>query len=199
MFQHRSVGIAALVLMLTPIAARADWLFTPILGSTFGADTLGQEHLTYGGALAWRDEEALGLELEMSLSPDFFEDASDGALLFGGSGHVITAMANAIVGLNGDARARVQPYVTAGVGLLQMHIVSEGDLFTTTTYEPGFNAGAGAMAFATNALGVRGDIRYIRSFQNQVPSWTRGTELDVAPGNFDFWRATVGVTFRFSE
>jgi hypothetical protein len=80
-----------------------------------------------------------------------------------------------------------------------MHIASEDDLFTTTTYEPGFNLGAGAMAFATNAIGLRGDIRYIRSFQNQVPSWTRGTELDVAPGNFDFWRATLGVTFRFSE
>jgi opacity protein-like surface antigen len=198
MFQ-RVVRVAALIVMFIPGAAHADWLFTPLIGPTFGADTFGQERATYGAALAWRDEEALGLELEMSLSPGFFEDASDGALLFGGSGHVFTAMANALVGLNGDASARVQPYVTAGVGLMQMHVVSEGDLFETTTYEPGFNAGAGAMAFASDAIGFRGDVRYIRSFQNQVPSWTRGTDLDVAPGNFDFWRATVGVTFRFGE
>jgi hypothetical protein len=198
MFQHR-VRIAALVLMLTPAAAQADWLFTPIIGPTFGADTFGQEHISFGAAIAWRDAEGLGLEVDMSLSPDFFEDASDGFLLFAGSGHVFTAMANAIVGLNGDAAARVQPYMTGGVGLLQMHVVSDGGLFSTTTAEPGFNAGGGAMVFATDAVALRGDLRYVRSFQNQVPSWTRGTELDVAPGNLDFWRAMLGVTFRFGE
>jgi opacity protein-like surface antigen len=133
------------------------------------------------------------------LSPDFFEDVSDGLLVFTGSGRVLTAMGNVIVGLNADSAARVQPYGTGGVGLMQMHVESDGGLFTTTTTEPGFNLGGGVMVFPAGTVGVRGDMRYVRSFRNQRPSWTRGTELDVAPGNFDFWRAMLGVTFRLGE
>jgi hypothetical protein len=48
-------------------------------------------------------------------------------------------------------------------------------------------------------VGVRGDLRYIRSFQNQDPSWTRGVDVDIAPGAFDFWRASLGVTIRLPE
>lgn len=197
---QRPARIAALllVLMFTPAAAPADWLFSPTFGPTFGADTFGEERVAYGAALAWRDEEAFGWELDLSLAPDFFEGASDGALVFTGTGRVLTAMANAIVGLNSGA-ARVQPYVTGGVGLMQMHVISEEGAFTTTTNEAGFNVGAGAMAFATSRIGLRGDLRYIRSFQNQHPSWTRGTDLDIAPGSFDFWRGTLGVTLRFGE
>lgn len=196
---QRRVPVAVLVLVLTPAAARADWLFTPLLGPTFGADTFGRAPAAYGAAVTWRDADALGFELEMALSPNFFKSASNDRLVFTGTGRVLTAMANGIVGINGDATSRVQPYLTAGVGLMQMHVVSEQGLFATTTHEPGFNLGAGAMIFPANTVGLRGDLRYIRSFQNQVPSWTRGTTLDVAPGNFDFWRATLGVTFRFGE
>ena len=49
MFQQR-VRILALMVMLTPAVAQADWLFTPLLGPTFGADTFGEEHIAYGAA-----------------------------------------------------------------------------------------------------------------------------------------------------
>jgi hypothetical protein len=193
------IAVAALIVVVAPASAHADWLFTPVLGPTFGADTFGQQHIAYGAALGWRDAEALGWEVEASVTPNFFEDASDGALVFTGSGRVLTAMANAIIGVNGDSATRVQPYVTGGVGMMQMHVVSDGGLFSTTNHEPGFNVGGGAMVFPASMVGLRGDVRYLRSFRNQIPSWTQGTDLDVAPGNFDFFRATLGVTFRFGE
>jgi hypothetical protein len=55
------------------------------------------------------------------------------------------------------------------------------------------------MAFFGSRVGIRGDLRYIRSFQNQDPAWTRNVAIDVAPGNFDFLRATAGITLRFGE
>ena len=42
-------------------------------------------------------------------------------------------------------------------------------------------------------VGIRGDARYFRSLQDPE----RDNEFDIAVGNFDFWLATGGVTFRF--
>jgi hypothetical protein len=190
--------MAAFFLVVLPASSRADWLFTPTFGGAFGADTFGNERGLYGAAVTWRDEDTFGWEAEFAFAPDFFQDATDGRLIFDGSGNVLTMMANAIVGLT-DADSRVQPYVAVGAGLMQMHVASLGDTFESTTREPGFNVGAGAFFFTGDRVALRGDLRYLRSFRNQDPAWTQGTELDVAPGNFDFWRAGVGVTFRFGE
>jgi len=190
--------MALLALLLVPATSRADWLFTPTFGGAFGADTFGNERGLFGASFTWRDEETFGFEAEMTYAPDFFQDASDGQLVFDGSGNVLTFMGNAVIGMT-EAERRVQPYFTIGAGLMQMHVVSFAETFETTEREPAFNVGAGAFLFTTDRVALRGDVRYFRSFRNSAPAWTRGTELDVAPGNFDFWRAGVGVTFRFGE
>jgi hypothetical protein len=196
--KKQALIMAALLLVLVPSAGRADWLFTPTFGGAFGADTFGNERGLFGAAFTWRDEETFGWEAELAFAPDFFQDASDGRLIFDGNGEVLTLMANAVIGMT-EAERRVQPYFTLGAGLMQMHVVSFAQEFETTQREPGFNVGAGAFLFTSDRFGLRGDVRYFRSFRNQDPAWTAGTELDVAPGNFDFWRAGLGVTFRFGE
>src|SRR5688500_1838539 len=99
---NKHARVAAVVLMFWPAAAQADWLLTPLFGPTFGADTFGREHIAYGAALGWRDEEAFGWEFEVSVAPDFFEGISNGGILFDGTGRVVTGMANALIGLGGD-------------------------------------------------------------------------------------------------
>ena len=47
--------------------------------------------------------------------------------------------------------------------------------------------------FFTDNIGLRGDVRYFRSLQDNEPD----DEFDVALSDFRFWRGTVGVTFRF--
>jgi hypothetical protein len=44
-------------------------------------------------------------------------------------------------------------------------------------------------------VGIRGDVRYFRALQDHAA----GSDLDLGLSNFDFWRATVGVTFRFGN
>jgi hypothetical protein len=51
-------------------------------------------------------------------------------------------------------------------------------------------AEAGLMIFASDHLGVRGDLRYFRGLQDFKID-------DVDLGSIDFWRATVGVSVRF--
>ena len=61
--------IVFLLILFTPGAARADWLFTPVLGPTFGADTIGREHVAFGATVGWREAESFGFELDAFLSP----------------------------------------------------------------------------------------------------------------------------------
>jgi opacity protein-like surface antigen len=63
------------------------------------------------------------------------------------------------------------------------------------TNDFGFNIGGGVHGFFNDNVGLRGDIRYLRSLQDNEPDG----DLDVGLSDFDFWRATVGVTLRFGN
>ncbi len=54
-------------------------------------------------------------------------------------------------------------------------------------------AGAGAMGFFSNNLGVRGDVRYFRN----VGDPEADNEFDIDFGSFSFWRGTGGLVLRF--
>ena len=187
---------AACFLILAPVAAHADWLFTPTLGQTFGGDTHGRVHTLLGVAVGQLDEEAFGWEVDLGYSPDFFEGSDDDFDFSGQNSRVVTAMLNVLA--SGTTTA-VRPYVTVGLGLIQIDVESDDGLFESTTRELGYNAGIGLMGFIADRVGLRGDLRYVRSFQNQEPSWTQGIDVDVAPGNFDYFRAGVGLTIRLGE
>lgn len=186
--------MAAMVLALTPAAARADWLFTPNLGTTFGGDAKGNEHFTYGASVGWMGAGIFGWEADLSFTPEFFEPGDGDFDLFDAS-NVVTAMANAIIGIpvGGQTGGGFRPYLAAGVGLLSKEVSDDDALFTVNNNEFGFNLGAGAMGFMTDHIGFRGDVRYTRSFEDP----DEDNEFDIAVGNFDYWRGTAGVTFRW--
>ena len=121
-----SIRLVSMLLVLSPSAAHADWIFTPHFGTTFGADAKGREHPVIGGALALFDENAFGWEADVAFVPDSFAGRY-GAVDFNGSNSsVLSVMANALIGVPvaGQHRDRVRPYVTLGVGLMQMHVAS---------------------------------------------------------------------------
>ena len=186
--------MAALVLALSPAAAQADWLFTPNLGTTFGGDTNGNEHFTYGASIGWMGAGIFGWEADLSYTPEFFE-GSDADFDFSGGSNVVSVMANAIIGIpiGGQTGGGFRPYFAAGIGMLQPEARSSDDLFHVDNSEWGFNLGFGAMGFMTDHIGLRGDVRYLRSFEDPV----RDNDFDIAVGNFDYWRGTAGVTFRW--
>ena len=149
------------------------------------------------------DEDAFGWEADIAFTPDAFAGQYGEIDFTESNSSVLSVMVNALIGKSmlGQQRDRFRPYVSIGVGLLQMHVASPdgGGFFETSTHEAGWNAGVGALAFVTGRIGIRGDVRYIRSFQDSPPSWTRGIDVDVAPGHFDFFRATAGVSVRLGR
>jgi opacity protein-like surface antigen len=186
--------MAALALALAPGAARADWLFTPNIGGGFGGDASGREHLTYGATIGWMGAGIFGWEADFAYTPEFFEGDDDDIELFDNS-NVTTFMVNAVAGIpvGGQAGPGFRPYVSGGVGLLSTQVEDAEQLFEVSNNEFGVNVGAGAMGFATDHVGFRGDIRYYRALSDPEED----NEFDIDFGDFDFWRATAGVTFRW--
>jgi opacity protein-like surface antigen len=180
---------AALVaLIVTAVPARADWLFTPYLGVSFGGDTTGQ-NVTYGASLGWMGAGVIGFEVDGAFAPDLF-DEDDGLDLAIQESNATTLMGNLIIGAPLGA---VRPYVSGGAGLIRTRVADAEEFFDINDNSFGVNVGAGVMGFVRDNVGLRGDVRYFRSVQDS----DGGDDIDLDFGTFDFWRATFGVTFRF--
>jgi opacity protein-like surface antigen len=186
----------------TPAKASADWLFTPFVGVNWGGsasfNTGGfdfedefEKRMTFGASLGWMGDKPVGFEFDLGFAPNFFENtAGDDDFPFGDS-NVTTLMANVVVGA---PQGRVRPYATAGVGIIRSQIDDAEDLFDDlSTNDWGFNVGGGVNGFFSDRVGIRGDVRYFRSLQDNEPD----DEFDLALGSFNFWRGTVGLVFRF--
>jgi len=201
----RKVIIAAAIAICTsaaaPRTASADWLLTPFIGTTSGgsasiANTVDsftndfESNLNYGASLAWMGGGILGVEVDFGYSPNFFGVSDTNATLnLVGDGNVTTAMGNLIVGA---PLGPVRPYASGGIGLIATRVDSASQFFNNVSSdELGMNLGGGLMFMGEHA-GVRGDFRYFRSLTD-----TQGSGIDLSFGNFHFWRATAGVTFRF--
>jgi opacity protein-like surface antigen len=203
----KPAALAALVLGATPTQASADWLLTPFIGANFGGaanfgefndfDDEFEQRVDFGASLGWMGQGVIGFEIDFGFSPNFFEDTvGPGNFEFGDS-NVTTLMANVLVGIpvGGQTGPGFRPYGSGGVGLIRSH-VDGGDFFDDlSTNDFGFNVGGGVQGFFNDNIGIRGDIRYFRSLQDNEPD----DEFDLALTDFDFWRATVGVTFRFGN
>jgi opacity protein-like surface antigen len=186
--------LAALVLTLVPGAASADWLFTPNLGTVFGGDASGREHLTYGASIGWMGAGVFGWEADFAYTPEFCEGDDDDVDLVDSS-NATTFMLNAIIGIpaGGTTGGGFRPYFSGGIGMMQTNVTGTNALFKVDNSEFGINLGAGAIGFVSDHVGIRGDVRYFRSLSDP----DEDNEFDIALGDFDYWRATVGLTFRW--
>lgn len=190
----KCVMLAALATMLAPRAASADWLLSPYLGGVFGGDASGREHLSYGFSVGWMGAGVFGWEADFGYTPEFFEGDDDDIDLIENS-NVTTFMFNAILGVpaGGTRGGGFRPYFSGGIGLMQTSVSDAASLFKVDNSEFGINLGAGAMGFVSDHVGFRGDIRYFR----QLSDPDEDNEFDIAFGDFDYWRATAGITFRW--
>jgi hypothetical protein len=188
----RSAIVAAFVLaILMPSTARADGLFSAFLGPVFAGDTINNK-LTYGASIGSMGGVA-GFEVDFGYTPDFFKPEGAGDDALGSKTNVTTLMGNLIVGA-GKPGAGIRPYVVGGAGLIRSNVSGVGDLFEDLSKNSfGIDFGFGVNGFVSHGVGIKGDVRYFRSLTGSDDSGVLGIDL----GDFDFWRGTVGVVFRF--
>jgi opacity protein-like surface antigen len=200
---------AALVLLILGAAAKpasADILFTPYVGVVFGGSANSfdvndlsdefEQRISFGGSLAWMGAGILGLEADYHLAPNFYQitGGDEDIELLDLDSSVQTFMGNVILGvpIGGTSGLGFRPYAVAGMGLMRASLNGVDDLFDNlSTNELGFNVGGGFHLFLSDGVGIRGDARYFRGLE--------GGDDDLDLEDFDFWRATAGVTFRFGQ
>jgi opacity protein-like surface antigen len=191
----RKVLLSSLVLAAvaaTPAAAQTTGgLVTPFVGVVTGTPT-DENRTVYGGSIG-ATSSVVGFEFDFGYAPNFYELEDDFGEL-GSSGSVSTLMGNVLVGL---PLGRIRPYGTFGAGLMRSDL-NVFDVFDDLDRSDfGINYGGGIIAFLTDNVGIRGDIRQFRSLQNDDldDNFPEPTDFDL--GDFTFWRVTAGVTFRF--
>jgi opacity protein-like surface antigen len=204
-----TAGLMAAAMVAAPSNASADWTITPFVGWNFkgAADVNGnggasvenqfEKKIDYGVSLASMGAGVVGFEVDFGYSPNFFEGgtASNNSFDFTNDSNVTTLTANAIVGIpiGGQRGGSVRPYVLGGVGLIRTNVQDTSQFFDVNTKNDfGFDVGAGVMGFFNTNVGVRGDVRYFRSFNGSSDNVT-GLGLS----NFNFWRGSLGVSFKF--
>ncbi|MBA3406407.1 MAG: outer membrane beta-barrel protein [Gemmatimonadaceae bacterium] len=189
-----------------PAKASADWLFTPFIGSNFGGTATINEsgtdfedeferRVNFGASLAWMGAGIAGFEVDFGYAPNFFEETKGDSNFGFGESNVTTLMGNVVVGapIGGTSGVSFRPYAVGGVGIIKTQVGGPDDLFDVSKNNFGFNAGGGVTGFFTDNVGIRGDLRYFRSLQDNEPDG----DVDIAVSDFKFWRGSVGVTFRF--
>jgi opacity protein-like surface antigen len=179
------------------------WTASGSIGSNFGART-DESSVQYGGQLAYLYRGVIGGEFLADFAPHFRMDNP----LLTGNPSVNAYMANVIGAVPLGSEARVQPYVSGGIGGMQLRssdirtpAVPTSNLTTSSSQTKlGGNIGAGVMGFAGN-VGIRADIRYFTVFNSGVSTDPNVAAADLFAQNLlsglDFWRANIGVAFRW--
>jgi len=191
----RKILLSSLFLGLiaaTPVAAQT----TGGLGSVFAGvvtDTPVDENRTIVGGAIGATGKVLGFEIDFGYAPNFYEVEDDFGEL-GSSGSVSTVMGNLLIGA---PLGKVRPYATVGAGLMRSNLELFDFFDDLGRNDFGINYGGGVMVFFTDNVGIRGDIRQFRSLQNDDFDDDFPEPGDFDLGDFKFWRATGGVTFRF--
>jgi opacity protein-like surface antigen len=171
--------------LLASAPARGEVLLTPFGGKAFSG-SLDSSRTTYGAAIGFLGGGVFGFEGEFSYVKDFF-----GALEVPEA-----ASSNKVQSLSFDLMAAVpagstRVYGSGGLSLLRPALTSRTGFVVVDQDKVGFNVGGGLLIFLSDHVGLRGDLRYFRTFGDL----TSGDEVTL--GTLDYWRGTGGLTFRF--
>jgi hypothetical protein len=173
---------------------QSNWIASGFVGSDFGASA-DNAAVDFGGSLGYLWNNAIGAEFLAGFTPNF---RTQNNLILGDSRpNVNSYMLNAIGAVPLGADGQWQPFISGGLGWVQMRTDFAITPVNSNTSDSQFggNIGAGVMGF----MGIRGDVRYFRAFSNDSvinDSTQSGGFNSILPG-LDFWRANIGVAFRF--
>ena len=174
-----------------PDAARADTVFAPFIGQSFATREDAVKVTTIGASMASTISGGFGFELDFGRTSE-----AVGSDAFVDNSRVTMLMGNALLGF---PFGRFRPYVVGGLGWLRQEILSEGA--SARSGGLGLDAGGGFLGFLGGSVGVRLDLRYVRSVTMSDLDTIRLPEglglSDFLIEDVSFWRASAGLAIRF--
>ena len=189
--------LVAVAITLTPAPARADGFFIPFFGVNFGGDSGKQfseafdtSQFNFGASFGYMGAGILGFETDFGYSPNFYGETDTGG------SHAFTATGNLIVGVpfGGQQGFGVRPYALVGAGILNSGADFGGGTIDIGDTNMTWSAGGGVMLFFGTRAGIRGDVRYFRTFDDLE---ILGIPIAQSTGKVDFTRGSLGLVLRF--
>ena len=186
-------------------ATASHWLVSGFVGSNFGKSTI-DPNVDFGGQVAWLWRGMIGGEAVADFAPSF----KMGNAGLAENPRTNSYMGNAIFALPLGAEGQFEPYVSGGLGMIQLTTRvfnaslphATGTPLTGTSdgnqMKMGTNIGGGLMAFA-GIIGFRADVRYYKAGKDQTFQSTSavGQYTETLLSNLEFWRANIGVVLRW--
>ena len=212
----KTLLFAAFLAAAAASPARADWLLTPYIGGVFGGaantfvvndlDDEFEQRINLGVSFGYYSKGIFGFEVDYSAAPNFFQftGGTNNFDLLDLDSSVQTLMGNVVLALPvGGTDGPFRPYVSAGLGTIRTQLRSESDVFDELrSNDSGYNFGAGAHLLPARRIGIRADVRYFRGFESiddEDPVDNPLFDQPFANEVFNFWRGSIGVTFRFGQ
>jgi hypothetical protein len=193
----RIAGIVIAMLLALPRQARADFFFVPFAGIKFGGSTsivdldlaASKKALTLGGAAIQLSNRVIGYEIEFGSVTGYFENG-DGGLIKPGS-YVVDLTGNVLLSLPpGATGGGLRPYLVAGGGLIHAEAEDIYEVLQVRRTVPAITLGVGAVGLLTNNVGVRFDLRHLRSLSKDASYGLVGRRIAYS-------RFTLGLLLRF--
>jgi hypothetical protein len=198
---HRSpLSVPCIVLAMLfalPGVARADIFFVPFAGIKFGGSTsivdlelaANKKTLTLGGSVIQLSNRIIGYEVEFGSLTGYFEK-DDQDLIKPGS-YVVDLTANVLLSLPpGATGGGLRPYLVAGGGLIHAEAEDFLEVLQVRRTVPAITLGAGAVGLISNQVGVRFDLRHLRSLSKEAAFGLVGRRIAYS-------RFTLGLLLRF--
>ena len=186
-----AIAATAAACAAVPDAACADTVFTPFIGQSFATRDDAVKVTTIGASMASTISGGFGFELDFGRTSE-----AAGSAAFADNSRVTSLMGNVLVGF---PFGQFRPYVVGGVGWLRKEILGDGT--TARSGGLGIDAGGGFLGFLGGSVGVRLDLRYVRSVTMSDLETLRVPESlgisDFLIEDVSFWRATAGLAIRF--
>jgi hypothetical protein len=192
------IAVVGLAFGLMPRAAAAQWAVAGHAGVTFAPttgfvdldDAAGRGKPIVGASITWLRPGWLGLEGEISLAPGYFNGGGPSSLVV--SSRVTVGSASAVVFWPAIKKWPLRPFLSAGPAFVRVRSRDVADIFAVDSTLAALNLGAGVWYLPSPRVGIRMDVRLLRSRPGEDPG----------PGGFsgaylDYWRTTFGAGFRF--
>jgi opacity protein-like surface antigen len=195
----RRFGVLLFFVMLVfvgrPRDAGAQGFISPFIGYNFSGDA-GCQQITncndkktdWGvsfGALG----SVVGFEAELGYTKDFFGESSTQ------TSNVLTMMGNFMLA---PKIGPVQPYGVVGLGLIRTTIEASLTSASSDNNQLGWDAGGGLIVFFSQHVGVRGDVRYFRSFQLlDLSNFPIFPNIGINQQKLDYGRVSAAAVFKF--
>lgn len=188
--------LLSLMVLAAPGVARADFFVVPFAGVKFGGSTsivdlelaASKKTLTVGASAISLSNGMLGYEFEFGSITGYFENGDLGLIKPGS--YVIDLSGNLLLSLPpGSTGGGLRPYIAAGGGLIHAQAEDFFEVFQIRRTVPAITLGAGAIGLISNNVGVRFDVRHLRSLSKDASFGLVGRRIAYS-------RFTIGLLLR---